>query len=394
MTRLDPAQAQEWIERFDIYSPELNEHIHDVLAHGRTRCPVQWSPENDGFFLVTRYDHITSVLRDDETFSSAHGKSLPHRQSVMMPPLDSDPPLHGDFRRLLNPYLSRAGLAKHREAIRELAARNVESWMDRGTCDVREDFAAPLTASILSSVILGLDDGEEVRRVQKLVDTIGRGNAAAAWGELRAYVLELLAGRVAQPPRGNILDAVLFGEVGGRPLTDDEKLGTTTVLLLGGLDTTTGAIGNIIARLTEDPALENRLRDPGWMRKDFDEFLRLDSPVTTEARYVTMDTELGGQPLAEGQYVLLHYGSANRDSDEFPDADRLVFDRESNRHIAFGLGIHRCIGSNLARITIETAFAELLSRVRDIRLDQTEPVRFSPGLSWGPVNLRVAFDRA
>jgi cytochrome P450 len=130
------------------------------------------------------------------------------------------------------------------------------------------------------------------------------------------------------------------------------------------------------------------------MRHDFDELLRLDSPVTTEARYVTRDTELAGVPLRAGEYVLLHFGSANRDEVQFEHASVARFDRRENRHISFGLGIHRCIGSNLARMTISIAFEELLRRVGDIRPADGREVRFTPGLSWRPVSLRIRYDRA
>jgi cytochrome P450 len=387
--------AQSRLESFDIYDPTLPPVVYDVLEHGRRTCPVAWSPASGGFYLVTRYEDVTAVLRDDATFSSAHGKSLPHRQTVLMPPLDSDPPLHGEFRRLLNPYLSRPGLKPFTDAVRDTAGQTSAALTGRGECDVYEDFAAPLTARILARVILGIDDSGEVHRVQGIVDAIGRGNAAAAWGRLREYVADLLgARRAAGPGRGDILDAVLSGEVGGRPLTADEQLGTTTVLLLGGLDTTTGAIGSIIYRMTLDPDVEARVGDPGWMRHDFDELLRLDSPVTTEARYVTRDTELAGVPLRAGEYVLLHFGSANRDEAQFEHAATARFDRPENRHISFGLGIHRCIGSNLARMTIEHAFAELLRRVRNIRSADGREVHFTPGLSWRPVSLRIRYDPA
>jgi cytochrome P450 len=385
--------ARSRLDSFDIYDPALPPVVYDVLEHGRRTCPVAYSPANGGFYLVTRYEDVTAVLRDDATFSSAHGKSLPHRQTVLMPPLDSDPPLHGEFRRMLNPYLSRAGLRPFTGAIKDTAAQAVASLAGRGECDVYEDFAAPLTATILARVILGIEDADEVRRVQAIVDAIGRGNASGAWGRLRAYVTDLLAARrAAGPGRGDVLDAILYGEVGGRPLTPDEQLGTTTVLLLGGLDTTTGAIGSIVYRMTLDPALEARVRDPGWMRRDFDELLRLDSPVTTEARYVTRDTELAGVPLRAGQYVLLHFGSANRDEAQFEHASAACFDRAENRHVSFGLGIHRCIGSNLARMTIALAFEELLRRVGNIRSADGREVHFTPGLSWRPAGLRIRYD--
>jgi len=392
---LTPEAAQSRLESFDIYDPTLPPVVYDVLEHGRRTCPVAHSPANGGFYLVTRYEDVTAVLRDDATFSSAHGKSLPHQQTVLMPPLDSDPPLHGEFRRLLNPYLSRSGLKPFTATVRDIAAETAAALLGRRECDVYEDFAAPLTARILARVILGIEDEDEVRGVQAIIDAIGRGNAAAAWTRLRAYVAALLGTRrAAGPGRGDILDAVLYGEVGGRPLTADEQLGTTTVLLLGGLDTTTGAIGSIVYRMTLDPDVEARVRDPGWMRHDFDELLRLDSPVTTEARYVTRNTELAGVPLRAGEYVLLHFGSANRDEAQFEHAATACFDRRENRHISFGLGIHRCIGSNLARMTIELAFAELLHRVRNIRSADGREVHFTPGLSWRPVSLRIRYDLA
>jgi cytochrome P450 len=392
---LTPEAAQCRLESFDIYDPTLPPVVYDVLEHGRRTCPVAFSPANGGFYLVTRYEDVTAVLRDDTTFSSAHGKSLPHQQTVLMPPLDSDPPLHGEFRRLLNPFLSRPGLKPFTAAVRDSAAEIAAALLGRRECDVYQDFAAPLTARILARVVLGIEDETEVRRVQGIVDAIGRGNAAAAWARLRAYVADLLgARRAAGPGRGDILDAVLYGEVAGRPLTADEQLGTTTVLLLGGLDTTSGAIGSIIYRMTLDPDVEARLRDPSWMRHDFDELLRLDSPVTTEARYVTRDTELAGVPLRAGEYVLLHFGSANRDEAQFEHASTARFARPENRHISFGLGIHRCIGSNLARMTIELAFQELLRRVRNIRSADGREVHFTSGLSWRPVALRIRYDLA
>ena len=392
---LTDEEARDWLARFDIYNPELPAVIDQVLTYARTNCPVAHSPANDGFHLVTRYKDVTAVLRNDSLFSSAHGKSLPHRQTVLMPPLDSDPPLHGEFRRLLNPFLSRPGLKPFTDDVRRIAADIVGQFAGRSEIDVHEDFASPLTATVLAKVILGIGDLDEVRRVQTLVDAIGRGNASAAWAKLQDYVVALLAVRRAEGPgRGDILDAILYGQVDGRPLTQEEQRGATTVLLLGGLDTTTGAIGSIICRMTKDPAVEQRVRDPGWMRHEFDELLRLDSPVTTEARYVTRDTELAGVPLRAGEYVLLHFGSANRDEAQFASAGRLNLDRSENRHIAFGIGIHRCIGSNLARLTISVAFEELLRRVRNIRSASGREVHFTPGLSWRPVGLRVAFDAA
>ena len=164
------------------------------------------------------------------------------------------------------------------------------------------------------------------------------------------------------------------------------------VLFLGGLDTSRAAIACIVHHLTLTAGLEERLRAGEWTRSELDEFLRHDSVVTALARTVTVDTELGGQPLNAGDRLLVHYYGANHDPRQFPDPDTLDFGRDRNPHLAFGLGTHRCIGSNLARLQIRVAFDELLSRVRNIRLaDGAEP-EFTTGVARHPVTVLVVFD--
>jgi len=184
------------------------------------------------------------------------------------------------------------------------------------------------------------------------------------------------------------------GNVQGRPLTEDEKLGMLLNLFLGGLDTTRAAIASIVGNLVQNPGLEQRLRNPDWVKSDLDEFLRFDSVVTALGRQVTGDTELGGTQLHEGDRVLVHYYSANHDSARFAGPDRLDFARDSNPHVAFGVGVHRCLGSNLARLQIRIAFDELLARVENIRLtDPDVEIRYLPGPSRMPVSMRVSFDK-
>jgi cytochrome P450 len=182
--------------------------------------------------------------------------------------------------------------------------------------------------------------------------------------------------------------------VQGRPLTADEKLAVVLVMFIGGLDTTRAAIGCIISHLAHNPDLEQRLGDPAWVTRDLDEYLRLDSVATALARTVTTDTALGGTQLHAGDRVLVHYYSANRDPAQFGNADQLDFTRQRNPHLAFRVGVHHCLGSNLARLQIRIAFGELLARVKNIRLaDETVPLRFSSGVSRMPTDLRVRFEK-
>jgi cytochrome P450 len=163
-------------------------------------------------------------------------------------------------------------------------------------------------------------------------------------------------------------------------------------MFTGGLDTTKAALGNIALHLATDPGLEQRLRDPEWIKADLDEFLRYESPIMFMARTVTRDTELGGCPLKPGDRVAVHYASANRDESRFDHADQLNFGRERNPHAAFGLGPHRCIGMHFARLQIEVAVGELLSRVTNLRIPDDSHVETAVGIVLSPEHLPVVFD--
>jgi cytochrome P450 len=382
------------LERFDLYDPVLADRVYDVLADARERCPVPHSNANGGFWLVTRYEDVKTVLHDDDTYISSPGKSLPVRQTHPMPPIDSDPPMHREFRLLLNRFFSRTALEPYAPAIADIARETVDSWVDDERCEVVEDFANPFTATVLAKIILGVEDIDAIRKVQHLVEAVGSANAATAWQDLEAFVTALLEARrnaVEQPD--DVIGAILNGEVAGRSLTETERLGVTTVLLLGGLDTTKGAISNIAWRMTEDRTLEERLRGSDWARTSLDEFLRIDSPVTALARTVTTETVLGDAELRPGDHVLVHYASANRDGAVFEHPDQLDLERAKNPHVAFGLGIHRCIGSNLARISIAAAINEILERVEHIRLSPGAEVHFTPGAARHPSSLPITFRR-
>ncbi|MEZ0365821.1 cytochrome P450 [Mycobacterium sp. pUA109] len=193
--------------------------------------------------------------------------------------------------------------------------------------------------------------------------------------------------------RDDLLGALLTGTIDGRLLTDEERLGVVIVLFFGGLDTTRAAIGNIMANLVADPSLEERLRSPSWVRQDMDEFLRFESPVTFMARVVTKDTVLGDVALAAGDRVLVHFASANRDSAKFEDPDHLRFDLQRGGTAAFGLGIHRCVGSNLARVQIELAWDELLQRMTAFRLEPGAQIEYATGQVHGPERMPIRFER-
>jgi cytochrome P450 len=389
----DPAKAPvaDLAPHLDLFDPAHSERLWEVLAYARSECPVLKTDADDGYFIVTRYDDLRTVLEDPATYSSEQAglRGVP----IPMPPLTEDPPRHLEYRRALNKYLSRSFLSKFADDIRETARELLDKLVPGGQFDFMTDYAVPFTSRNLARVILDDGNAERIQRAIALAIRISGDGDAAAFFEISALAEELLRERAASgSERDDVLSAILNGTVQGRPLTLEEQVGATTILFTGGLDTTKAALGNIARHLAENPALEQRLRDPDWIKEDLDEFLRYESPIMFMARTVTRDTELGGCPLKAGDRVAVHYASANRDDTRFPHADELDFDRERNPHAAFGLGPHRCIGLHFARLQIEIAFSELLSRVTNLRIAPGAPVESAVGVVLTHEHLPVVFD--
>jgi cytochrome P450 len=391
------------ITHYDGYDPATAQRYFDVVASARADCPVAHSDTYGGYWIATRHDDIRQILSDPGAFSNSRGIVIPVEDRLRKPPQDIDPPLQTEFRRLLNRYFSRLGLARHTAQLHRLAADHVTAILPLGDrarggrgCDIIADFAKPLTAAVLSNVILDLRDPERFAQMRRFVEAIAYGSAAdnsRAFHRLQAAVGDLLETMAGREERDDVLNAVLRGTVQGRPLTRDEQVGTIMQLLLGGLKTTVAAIGHIVAHITRTEGLEARLREPEWARDYLDEFLRFEPPVKMVARSATRDVVLGGQRIRAGEMVAVMIGSANRDQAVFEDADELCLGRRSNPHLSFGLGVHRCIGSNLARVEIVSAISALLARAENIRLVPGTVLARTPSapeLSWEAVP--VEFD--
>lgn len=385
------------VDNFDAYDYETAQHVFEVTRHAREKCPVTHSNAHGGYWLVTSYDAVRHALSNPNTFSSSEGVGFPHHQALMMPPIDLDPPLQKDFRGLLNKFFSRAGIQQYSEAIRQIAIEVVESFADKGRADLHNDFAAPFTAEVLARVILHVKDDDLFARARAVAAGVSRNDPSQEGdkrAQLEAIVEEILEQRAASGERTpDAIDALLYGTVEGRALTRNEKVGTLMILVLGGLSTTNAALTGVFAHAAMTPGLETHLRDSDWTRQELDEFLRFEPPVNSLSRTVTHDTTLAGQPLRAGDVVLLHFGAANRDPAAFPEPDELQLDRGKNPHLSFGLGDHRCIGSNLARMQIEIASAELLARIEDIKLVPGTTLERETGTGSGWTRLPVTFRR-
>jgi cytochrome P450 len=189
-----------------------------------------------------------------------------------------------------------------------------------------------------------------------------------------------------------VVDAIIAASIDGRPITEDEIIGSVQLPILGGLETTAGALGLTLLRFCEQPEIAALLRaQPELIPDAIQELLRLEPSFVSVGRTAVRDTELAGQPIKAGDKVLIHWASANRDSGEFADPD--VFDpgRERNRHLSFGVGPHRCLGSNLARMNLRIALEELLRRMDDIRLADGAGIRYHAGLTRSPLSVPITF---
>ena len=369
----------------------------DQLRLVRETCPVVRSDACGGFWLVSRHRDVANILQRPAAFSSADGVTIPHNPDApVMPPIDLDPPLQAEFRHLLNPYFTARAARPYAPVIAALAGQLVDRFAGQGHCELTSEFARPLPALVLGRLVLGIEDPGALFDLQSRVAVISGQNtseeAAAAWRFLHGYVTTVAAAAKNRPADGGVVSALVHGRVAGRRVTEREQVGTLMILILGGLGTTADAISTIVVRLTDDPTLEARLRDPARVNRDLNELFRHESPVQWVGRSVTTPVELSGVPLTPGDRVMAHIGSANQDNAVFENGGTLDFSRGQTRNLCYGLGPHYCIGAPLAKLMVRVAFGELLDRVTHLQRDKSVPLNRRDGLSRPFRELRVTFE--
>jgi cytochrome P450 len=382
-----------FFEELDWFDADQCARLDDELTWARAQCPVAHTNFNGGMHIVTRYDDLRTVAEHPEVFSSA----MPgvNHVPVALPPLDLDPPLQREFRAFLNRPFSRGALLRYQPVLEKLADDLIDGFAADGRVEFVSKFAIPFTAGSLAKIVLDDDNEERLQRAVAAVTAVSVEQSPESYGTVAAIAAELMAEREAEGrPRDDFLQSLVDATVeGGRPLTTAERLGVVTVLLLGGLDTTRGALAYIARYLAEEPGLEERLRQPDWTKRDLDELLRFTSTVSVMGRLVTQDNDLLGIPLKAGDRLAVHWRSGNRDESKFANPGRLDFERERNAHAAFGIGIHRCVGQHFARLQLEIAVNRLLRRLTGFRVAPGTSVREAVGISIkAPEELHLEFD--
>ncbi|GAA2734209.1 cytochrome P450 [Actinocorallia aurantiaca] len=390
------SMPDEWcLRHFDHLSPELAATMPETMARMRELCPVAHSEEHGGFWITTRYEEALAVAQDWEVFSSAHGLGISSAPTVVRNlPVQADPPEQRVFKRLINPFFTPAAVAPWERATRDLAGRLIDGFIEAGSCEFMDDFARPFPSLTFFQLAINApaEDLEKVAYLASKSSTPDDPQARECWLGLRDWISDFTRRRRGEPSRGDVVDAVVNAEIDGRPITEEEVIGTVQLLILGGLETTAGALGLMFDRFCAQPEIPALLRArPELIPAASLELLRLEPSFVAVGRTAMRDTELGGRRIKEGDKVLIHWASANRDSGEFENADIFDLGRERNRHLSFGAGPHRCAGSNLARLNLRVALEELLKRLDDIKLQEGATVSYHRGLTRSPDTLPIAF---
>lgn len=400
----EPVDAETFYrDHYNHYDPRETAMRETAIGDLAVKCPVTHSDAWDGYWVVNDYELAKSVYQDWETFSSTgHRHPAPKAEGQFaMPPIDYDPPVQLDFRRLLNPWLTPARVAEAEPQIRELVTELIDGFIEDGKCDFYDMFSRRFPARMLYRTVLNIDESE-VDKVKDWTETVFGSDPTAlevpeAQANWNAWTIEMCKKRRSEPRRDDLLDAIVHATVAGRSITDQELIGCFQLVIAGGFGTTSDSLSNVMLRLAKDPDLQARLRgDPSQIPRVMDEFLRFDPPVTGLGRRCTRDTVLGGQELKENERVYVNFHAANRDPSEFAVEgeqcpNTLDVDRGRNRHLSFGIGVHRCVGSNVARQNMRVALEEILPRLGEFSLSPgEEAVRITNG-SWGLKYLPLTF---
>lgn len=360
----------ELVRDFDFHmSGEKDIFARWKVLHGGP--DIVYSPRYGGHWIFTRHDDIAKVFQDWENFSSVEN-SLPKIDiSVPMPPLRIDPPLHQDFRQLVAPFFTQKSIASLETMALELTASLIESFRENGHCEFMSEFGTQMPIGIFLS-IMGIPQSDRPSLLE-IAEGMMRGETteirSAATGNAFAYLKEKYAERRGLPPRNDMISAILHGTVeGGRPISEDEALGTGVVMLAGGLDTVASMLSFIMMFLAQNNDHRRRLvKSPEIIPTAIEEMMRRFS-LTNPARLLVRDIVFKGVTMKAGDMVLVPTTLAGLDERRYEDPLKVDFDRADNKHLLFATGRHSCLGSILARTEIRVFLTEWLKRIPEFEI--------------------------
>lgn len=391
----------DWATDFDHADPDYNRYAHEIWADLRETCPVAHSDRYGGTWLPVTHADVTRIAYDTEHFTSrsvvvSTGEQTDQAPIGGAPPITSDPPFHHHARRLLLPPFAPKKIDPWEDDVRSLCHELIDQMvagMDAAnTVDAAVQYAQHIPVNVIARMLgFPLEDADLFRGfVHDVLEGVNHDPAVrmAAFERLDAYLDVQIQDHVDNP-RDDLTSFLMNSTIFDQPLSHEHVRGSIVLLLLAGIDTTWSAIGSSIWHLAGTPSDVRRLHaEPELWPTAIEEFLRAYAPVTM-ARMVAQDHDFNGCPMKQDEWVLLPFPAANLDPAEFDRADEVLIDREVNRHAAFGLGIHRCLGSNLARLELRIAVETFVERFPEFELADPAAVRWSVGQIRGPRELPI-----
>ncbi len=400
------APVLDWATDYDIFDAGYVADPFGIWDELRAACPMAHTDRWGGSWLPTRYADVYAIAHDIETFPSGNGISVvpivdlgpggaPGPPPVLtsgVPPISADPPLHTWTRRLILPTMSPARVAEYEVFTRELCRRLVDDLIARGEGDAAAEYAQQIPVRVIGH-ILGVPDDMSGTFTEWVRDVLEFAHDPERRRRGIVGIITYLQGAVAErqaEPKDDFITELLNSENDGEPITEGVVMGMCALLLIAGIDTTWSSIGSTMWHLATHPDDRRRLiAEPELMPTAIEEFLRAYAPVTM-ARRLIEDKDYNGCPMKAGERVLMNFPAANRDPEVFPDADRVILDRQQNRHLAFGAGIHRCAGSNLARMELRVAVEEWLARIPEFAVVDESKVTWAGGQVRGPRSIPIS----
>ncbi|MEY3748197.1 MAG: hypothetical protein RLZZ449_91 [Actinomycetota bacterium] len=403
MTDTNHKPVEDLLTDYDIFDPEfVRDPFPSFAAIRESQCPVAHTERWGGSWLPTRYEDVVAIAQEYETFTSRGILVLPPPPGqtegayggVAAPPITSDPPDHHWHRRLILPVFAPQAVAKYEQGTRDLCNSLIDAFIDKGVADAAGDYAQHIPVRVIATMLgVPLEMEEEftdwVRGVLENMTDMERRKRA------RQHIIEFFLAQVkdreVNPRENDLITELMNTEVEGKKVPIEYVLGVCNLMLVAGVDTTWSAIGSTLWHMAQHPEHRKQLRDnPDLWPTAIEELLRVYAPVTM-ARIVDHDVEYNGCPMKAGDRVLMPFPAANRDPRVFENPDEVILDREHNRHVAFGSGIHRCAGSNLARLEVRVALQTWLERIPEFELVDPSSVTWAGGQVHGPRRCMVKF---
>jgi len=394
----------DWLSDYDIFDAAFVRDPYPVLDQIReSECPVAHTDRWGGSWMPTRYDDVIAAAQEYDIFTSRNiivvpppaGQIEGAYAGVAAPPITSDPPEHHWHRRTILPTFSPQAVAKYEDGTQALCNQLIDGFVDAGEADAAADYAQQIPVRVIATMLgVPLEMADEFTSWVRGVLEIGLTDPKVRL-ESRMKILGFfraqLDDRKANPRDDDLITDLLNTRVDGVPVPEEYVMGVCNLMLVAGIDTTWSAIGSSLWHLAQHPEHLRQLREqPDLWPTAIEELLRAYSPVTM-ARIVDRDTEFQGCPMHAGDRVLMSFPAANRDPRQFENPHEVILDREHNRHVAFGSGIHRCAGSNLARLELRIALQTWMQRIPEFSLVDATAVTWAGGQVRGPRRCVVSF---